>query len=78
MVASASPGTDYTAALSPSTLSFSSNNVPACTSLALLDDGVDEPEEVLTISANAVAGDAADLSITTPTVPVFITDTDRK
>ena len=71
----ATPGVDYNATSNPTTVTFTMGNPIQCTNLDIMDDDVDEPQEVFTVSA--VSLNAADLVIVTPTsAPVFITDND--
>jgi hypothetical protein len=69
----ATSGVDYDPIPDPTMVTFMMGNPIQCTTLSIVSDDIDEPEEMFTITATP---GSAQISIPVPTVNVFITDDD--
>ena len=69
----ATPVLDYDPIPNPAMVTFTAGNPIQCVTLEIIDDNIDEPEEVFTVTA---APSSVQISIPQPSVAVFITDND--
>jgi hypothetical protein len=70
---SALPGSDYDPIPSPPTLAFSAGNLLQCTTIATVDNLINEPQEVLTLTATA---QDPQILLQSPFITLLINDDD--